>query len=153
MAMKNRSSPRSGAKNGTAAPLGVHKSVPRHLFPLFLRIATHLGALIPLVVLVWDFQTNHLTENPIQAAEQRTGIIALVLLLLSLACTPLNTLFHFSQAIQRRRALGLYAFLYASLHLFIFSVIDFGLDWPTLWQEVSQKRYILVGLAAFIILI
>jgi sulfoxide reductase heme-binding subunit YedZ len=122
-------------------------------FPLLLRIATHVGALIPLAVLVRDFLTHHLTENPIQAAEQRTGTIALVLLLVSLACTPLNTLFRFSQAIRRRRALGLYAFFYASLHLFIFAVIDFGLDWPTLWEMVSEKRYIIAGLATFVILV
>jgi len=129
----------------------MHTSL-RRKFPLLLRVATHLGALIPLAILVWDYQTNHLTVNPIQAAEQRTGIIALVLVLLSLACTPLNTLFRFSQAIQRRRALGLYAFFYASLHLFIFTVVDYGLDWPTLWQLLSEKRYIAAGLATFVIL-
>jgi sulfoxide reductase heme-binding subunit YedZ len=122
-------------------------------FPLLLRIATHVGALTPLLILILDFQNHRLTENPIQAAEQRTGMIALTLLLLSLACTPLNTLFRFSWAIQRRKALGLYAFFYASLHLFIFSVVDYGLDWPTLWQMLSEKRYIVVGLAAFMILI
>ncbi len=122
-------------------------------FSLVLRIATHIGALLPLLVLVLDFQNHRLTENPIQAAEQRTGTIALVLLLLSLACTPLNTLFRFSWAIQRRRALGLYAFFYASLHLFIFTVVDYGLDWSTLWQMLSEKRYIVVGLAAFTILV
>src|SRR5512146_248243 len=119
----------------------------------WLRIATHIGALVPLAVLIWDFQTNHLTENPIQAAEQRTGTIALVLLLLSLASTPLNTLFRLSWAIQRRRALGLYAFFYAGLHLFIFTVVDYGLDWPTLWQMLVEKRYIVAGLATFTILV
>lgn len=125
----------------------------RRKFPFLLRLATHLGALIPLAILAWDYLTNHLTANPIQAAEQRTGIIALVFLLLSLACTPLNTLFRFSQAIQRRRALGLYAFFYASLHVFIFMVVDYGLDWPTLWQMLVEKRYILAGLGAFVLLI
>lgn len=129
------------------------KTIFKRKFPLLLRIATHVGALVPLAILIWDFQNNRLTANPIQAAEQRTGTTALVLLLLSLACTPLNTLFRFSWAIQRRRALGLYAFFYASLHLFIFTVIDYGLDWTTLWLMLSEKRYIIVGLAAFTILI
>jgi methionine sulfoxide reductase heme-binding subunit len=125
----------------------------RRKFPILPRVATHLGALIPLAILAWDYQTNQLTANPIQAAEQRTGIMALVLLLLSLACTPLNTLFRFSQAIRLRRALGLYAFFYASLHLFIFTVVDYGLDWPTLWQMLAEKRYIIAGLGTFVILV
>jgi methionine sulfoxide reductase heme-binding subunit len=43
-------------------------------------------------------------------------------LVLSLACTPLNTLFKWPELIKRRRALGLYAFLYASIHVLIFVI-------------------------------
>jgi methionine sulfoxide reductase heme-binding subunit len=118
-----------------------------------LRVATHVGALIPLGVLVWDFYQGRLSVNPIQAAEQRTGLIALTLLLLSLACTPLNILFGFSQAIQRRRALGLYAFFYASLHMLLFFVVDYGLDWGTIWETLVQKRYMIAGMGAFLTLI
>jgi methionine sulfoxide reductase heme-binding subunit len=129
-------------------------NIMQHPLPRILRIATHVGALIPLVILIWDFTSGNLTANPIQAAEQRTGLIALILLLLSLACTPLNTIFHFRLALQRRRALGLYAFFYAALHLFIFAVIDdFGLDWSTLSEMVFQKLYILAGTASFVLLL
>src|SRR5512133_800214 len=118
-------------------------------FPRFLRIGTHIGALAPLAVLVWDYYTDNLTVNPIQAAEQRTGLIALTLLLLSLACTPLNILFggFASQAIKRRRALGLYAFLYACIHLTLFLWLDYGLDWELIGQTLLEKRFIFVGMA------
>ncbi|HVN53568.1 MAG TPA: protein-methionine-sulfoxide reductase heme-binding subunit MsrQ [Anaerolineaceae bacterium] len=122
-------------------------------FALILRIATHIGSLVPLMVLIWDYQTHNLTVNPIQAAEQRTGDIAILLLTLCLACTPLATLTGFSHLTQRRKALGLYAFFYASLHLFIFSVIDFGLDWEFLIPTVTEKPYIILGLTAFVLLI
>jgi methionine sulfoxide reductase heme-binding subunit len=120
---------------------------------LVLRIATHVGSWIPLGVLIWDYRTHHLTVNPIQAAEQRSGDIAIFLLMLCLACTPLSTVTGMSHLTQRRKALGLYAFFYASLHLFIYTVIDFGLDWPTLLGSVQEKPFIVVGLATFLILI
>ncbi|MEP6896664.1 MAG: hypothetical protein ABI986_13750, partial [Chloroflexota bacterium] len=57
-----------------------------------LQIVIHLYAWSALVRLIFDFYTHHLTANPIQAMEQRTGRHAITLLVLSLACTPLNNL-------------------------------------------------------------
>jgi len=122
-------------------------------FPLLLRLSVHLGGILPVVFLVRDTLTDQLTANPYQKAEQRTGETALILLLFSLACTPLSILFGFTRAVKHRRALGLYAFFYASLHLFIFSVLDYGLDWPIIWETVVENRYIFVGLAAFLCLL
>jgi sulfoxide reductase heme-binding subunit YedZ len=72
---------------------------------------------------------------------------------LSLACTPVNTLFGFRQVIGVRRALGLYAFMYAAIHVTIFTVLDYGLDWGLLLEAVLEKRFIFVGLAALLILL
>lgn len=74
------------------------------------RLFVHLGSLIPLGVLLWDFFTGNLTVNPIQAATQRTGDIALVILLLSLVCSPLSSILGIKEALKFRRTLGLYAF-------------------------------------------
>lgn len=114
-----------------------------------IQIGVHLGSLLPLAILVMHFLTATLSANPIQEAEQRTGEAALILLLASLACTPLNILFGFSRAVKYRRALGLYAFFYAGLHLLIFTILDYGLDWNLIWGTVLENRYIPVGLAAF----
>ena len=97
--------------------------------------------------------TDNLTVNPIQAATLRTGKTAMILLVLSMACTPANTVFGFTQAIRVRRALGLYAFLYAAVHFSIFFGIDYGFDVGLIWLELADKRYILVGAAALLILI
>jgi sulfoxide reductase heme-binding subunit YedZ len=115
-----------------------------------LQILIHIGAWIPLGVLVYDFFTGHLTINPIQAAEIRTGDIALTLLALSLACTPLFTLTRRSQVIKVRRALGLYAYMYAAIHLLIFTWVDYGLDLQLILQDVNKKPYIIVGLISFL---
>jgi len=118
-----------------------------------LQIIVHIGAWVPLLWLLWDNYTGNLTINPIQAATQRSGKYALVLLVLSLAATPANTLFGFRQALKVRRALGLYAFMYAAIHLTIFAGLDYGLDWGLLQGAIFEKRFVLVGLAAFLILL
>jgi sulfoxide reductase heme-binding subunit YedZ len=118
-----------------------------------LQIAVHLYAWSALAHLLFDFLTGNISPNPIQELEQRTGRHALTLLLLSLACTPLNTLFRWSEPLKRRRALGLYAFLYATIHVLIFVNLDYGLAWSYLAQTVFEKPYILVGLAGFLLMI
>jgi sulfoxide reductase heme-binding subunit YedZ len=118
-----------------------------------LQILIHLGAWFPLARLVFEAFTGGLTANPIQHIEQRTGRAAISLLFLSLAATPLNSLFGWREPLQRRRALGLYAFLYATIHVIIFADLDYGLAWSAIIDTVFQKPYILVGAAAFLLLI
>ena len=118
-----------------------------------LQVIVHLGAWFPLARLAVDFLTDNLSANPIQAMEQRTGRAAVTLLLLSLACTPLSSVFGWREPIRHRRALGLYAFLYAAIHVLIFMDLDYGLAWSLIGQTIFQKPYILVGAAAFLLLI
>lgn len=117
------------------------------------QILVHLAGLFPFVWLVFDYFTNNLTVNPIQAATLRTGKAALIFLILSLACTPLNTVFGFKPAIKVRRPLGLYAFFYASLHFLIFVGVDYGFDPALLKEAIFEKRFALVGFSAFLILL
>lgn len=118
-----------------------------------LQWLVHLSAWLILANLVWDFSSGNLSVNPIQAATQRTGKTALVFLMLSLACTPISKSFGWKQVLKVRRTLGLYAFWFALSHLFIFVVIDFGVDLQLLWIELTQKRYVWVGAMAFSILL
>ena len=125
-------------------------SVPK--FSVFQAIV-HIGALLPLMVLVINWSQDNLTFNPIQALELRTGKYALVLLVLSLACTPINTVFGFSQVLKVRRPLGLYAFLYASIHFLVFIGLDYQFDLLLLQEAIFEKRYALIGFAAGLILL
>jgi sulfoxide reductase heme-binding subunit YedZ len=118
-----------------------------------LQWLTHLGALTPLAVLVWLYFTDGLTVNPIQDITFRTGKAALVLLVLSLACTPLNSLLGWRAAIKLRRPLGLYAFLYVCLHFLTFVGLDYGFNLDLIYGAIFEKRFALVGFAAFLILL
>jgi len=127
---------------------------PMKKFPYTpLQIAIHIYAWSGLILLIFDAVTGHLSPNPIQDLEQRTGRHAITLLVLSLLCTPVNTLFKWSEPLKRRRALGLYAFMYAVIHVIIFADLDYGLAWSRLVQEVIQKPRLIVGMFAFILLI
>jgi len=119
----------------------------------WLQILTHVGALLPLGILAWDYAQNQLTANPIREITIRTGRSAIVLLLLSLACTPIYSLSGFQPVRRLRRPLGLYAFLYAGLHGLTFVGLDYGFDLVLIGQELLQKRFVQVGVLAFLILV
>jgi sulfoxide reductase heme-binding subunit YedZ len=127
------------------------KSFSKRYTPL--QVAMHIYAWSALVHILFDFLTGNVSPNPIQELEQRTGRHAITLLVLSLACTPLNTLFKWPELLKRRRALGLYAFMYASIHVIIFVDLDYGLAWSLIIQTIFEKPYILVGASAFLMLI
>lgn len=117
-----------------------------------LQLAVHLSAWFLLALLAIQAATGDLSINPVQMAEQRTGKYAVYFLILTLACTPVNTIFGFRQAIKVRRPLGLYAFFFAAIHISIFVTLDYGLDFQLLLADVGNKTYILAGLITFMIL-
>jgi sulfoxide reductase heme-binding subunit YedZ len=91
--------------------------------------------------------------DPVREITTLTGKVALILLVLSLACTPLATLFGFKQALRVRRALGVYAALYVGLHFLVFVWLDYGLDLVLIGRAILDQQYVLVGTAAGLILL
>ncbi len=106
-----------------------------------------------------------------------TGNWALWMLLGSLAITPLRRLWSgLNWTIKFRRMIGLYAFFYASLHLLTYVLLFSGYDvpaavaglraghlmdpwmqlkkiWPTMLDDLKKRKFIQVGLAAWVILL
>jgi len=116
------------------------------------RWAVHAAALLPAIWILAAGLRSDLTANPIQAIEQRSGRIALTLLVVSLACTPANLVFGWRAALRHRRTLGLYAFVYAGVHLLILVGLDYGFAFRLLRADLSGKPFIWVGAAALLIL-
>jgi sulfoxide reductase heme-binding subunit YedZ len=119
----------------------------------WLRIAVHVGALLPLAWIVWQYSQGAFFIDPVREVISRTGKVALILLLLTLACTPIGTLTGWKRPLRVRRALGLYAFLYASLHFTAFVWWDYGLDLGLILDGIADQRYVLVGFAAGLLLL
>lgn len=117
----------------------------------WLQLIVHIGAPIPLVLLVLNYLQGSFIIDPVKEITISTGRTALLLLLLSLACTPVNTVFGIKSVLRVRRALGLYAFVYAEAHFMTFVGLDYGFDLEFLGPAILQ-RFVVVGLAAFLLL-
>jgi sulfoxide reductase heme-binding subunit YedZ len=129
------------------------RKLDRKTWQQLLRVGAHILALYPLALLLRDYYYVNLGADPVREMLLRTGEPALVLLILSLAITPLNTLFGWKQLIPLRRIFGLYAFMYVSLHFLTFVWLDYGLNLQFIWDGVVEQNFVLVGFAAFILLL
>jgi len=121
-------------------------------FDQWFPLLAHIACWLPLLWLIYSAWQGNLSADPIRASILRTGKIALVLLVLSLACTPLNTIFGFTPALRVRRALGDYAFLYTCLHFALFVSLDYGFDFQLVLNELS-KPYAMIGLITGLLLV
>ena len=121
-------------------------------FP-WLRVVNHIIGWLPLVLIGIAYATNDLTVNPIQEIEQRLGRISLYFLMATLAVTPLYTLTGWRVILTRRKALGLYTFLYICLHVLTFLGLDYGFNIMLILPLLEKKPYIIVGLVAFFMLL
>ncbi len=120
----------------------------------WLRVLVHIGVWGPLLWLVWRTLNNDLGVDPVVTLNNVTGRTAMILLLLCLSATPLYIVFNFRAGIKVRRALGLYAFMYAGLHFINFIALDYAFDIPFIFEDgIPTKPYILVGLAALLLLV
>lgn len=87
--------------------------------------------------------------NPIEKITLETGQWTLRLLAATLAITPLRRLAGWPELIRFRRMLGLFAFLYASLHLLTYVWLDQFFDWGEIGRDIVKRRFITAGMAAF----
>jgi sulfoxide reductase heme-binding subunit YedZ len=97
--------------------------------------------------------TGGLGANPIEALLLVSGRWALIFLLIGLAVTPVRRLTGWNRIIKVRRLLGLFAFFYATLHLLMYLVVDQGLAWSFILEDVLERPFITVGFGAFLFLV
>ncbi len=117
-------------------------------------LAVNIGAALPLLLLAWDLWQGNLSANPIDDITDRTGNAALILLILSLTCTPAHFITGWRKPPQVRKALGMFAFVYASIHLLNFVGADYGFDTELILADgLPSKPYILAGLLSFLIMV
>ncbi|TMA67242.1 MAG: sulfoxide reductase heme-binding subunit YedZ [Deltaproteobacteria bacterium] len=126
----------------------------RRVRPLpWLKPGVFVGALTPLAAILLRAWRGELGANPIAQALNQLGLVALVFLVTTLACTPLKTFFGWTWPIRLRRMLGLFGFFYGLLHVSTYTVLDQVLDWHAIWEDVTKRKFIFVGFAAFVLLV
>lgn len=152
--------------------------MPSRTIP-YLKAIVHVLCLAPFAFLLTMYRNGTLAmqPDPVNYITHFTGNWALWMLLACLAITPVRRV-HASLAwmVRFRRMVGLYAFFYATLHLmtyvFLFSGYDmataiagvkaghygepwrqFVLIWPSMVDDAEKRRFIQVGLGAWLILL
>jgi sulfoxide reductase heme-binding subunit YedZ len=109
-----------------------------------------VGALPP-VWFLWLGLTGGLGVEPIKELEHRLGLLALQMLIATLAITPLRR-FTGVNLIRFRRALGLLTFYYVVCHLLVWLVLDVQIL-GQIWKDIVKRPYITIGMASFLLLI
>lgn len=127
-----------------------------------LKVLVHIACLAPFLLLAW--RTYHdlshpellalLGPDPTATLSHGTGFAAIRILMVSLAITPVRRLSkRLGWLIRFRRMLGLYAFFYATVHLAVYLKLYANLEWPTIVNDLTKRRYIIVGFAAWLLLL
>jgi methionine sulfoxide reductase heme-binding subunit len=146
---------------------------------IIIKTIAHLLCLAPILWLLHQFTSGALVLNadPINYITHFTGNWTMYTLLTCLAVTPIRRLSpSLAWLIRLRRLIGLYSFFYATLHLatyiFLFSGYDvqtaltglrsghpgelitqWKIIWPRMVEDVLKRRFIQVGLFAWLILL
>ncbi len=120
---------------------------------LALKVLLWVGALAPGAWLVYGLLTGGLGVNPIEKLTRWTGMTAIVLLLLTLAISPARRLTGWNPLIRLRRPTGLFSFFYASVHFCIWFVFDMVFNVGWMLEDIAERKFITVGMAALIVLL
>lgn len=108
---------------------------------------------IDLVLATFALLGRDLGANPVEALIHGTGSWALRLLLVTLLVTPLASLWPALELPRLRRMLGLWAFSYALAHFLLYLVVDQGLAWSFIIEDIAKRPYITLGFTALVLLV
>nr|WP_277608631.1 protein-methionine-sulfoxide reductase heme-binding subunit MsrQ [Microbulbifer elongatus] len=108
---------------------------------------------MPLLWLYVAITDGRLGGDPVKELIHYLGMGAIRLLLLTLLVSPLAKAVHVGQLNRLRRPLGLWCFVWVTLHFAAWLVLDLGLDWSLIGAELVKRTYILLGFSAWLVLL
>ncbi len=110
--------------------------------------------LVPAILVVTDAAgiTGGLGVNAVEDIQDRFGNWGLRFIMITLAVTPLRQLTGWNLLARFRRMLGLFAFFYVLMHFLTWLVLDQGLLWSAIVEDIGERTFITAGFAAFLVL-
>ena len=108
---------------------------------------------IPFIIIIAKIFLDQLGPEPIKEITHHTGEWTLLLLVFTLSMSPLKRFTNLNIWISIRRMLGLFAFFYASLHMFTYVGLDYQFDLSAISKDILTKKFIFVGFAAWFLMI
>ena len=121
-------------------------------FPLW-RLAVFVSIAAWPVYWLYEAWIFALGPDPGKVLVDRLGLGTLILLLITLAMSPLHKLTGWGGWVAVRRQLGLWCFAYVLLHLTGYCFFILGLDWGQLGVELRRRPYIIVGAICVLLLL
>ena len=133
---------------------GVRKRAPgRVIDARFAKRLVLINGLVPAALLAWDAYRHQLGVNEVNFAIHTTGMIGLVLVVLSLLVTPVRKLTGWNVLIAIRRNLGVLGFCYLVLHFAIFFAFDREASIASTLDEIASRVYLWFGATALVMMI
>ena len=119
-----------------------------------LKTLTWVACLWPMGLLVYGAATNNLGPDPTSKLALTTGYNTLLLLILSLAITPVRRLSpRLNWLIKFRRLLGLFAFFYGTVHMLTYVALYSNFDLSAMLDDIARRKFITIGVAAWLLLV
>jgi len=121
--------------------------------------AVFLAAAVPGVLLARRAWAGDLGVDPVTTLLHTSGRDTLLLLLTTLAVTPVRRLTGWNRVQSVRRMLGLWTFAYAAAHLsmyLVFNQLCYSVEtceFAAIWDDVVKRKFIFAGMLAFAILL
>ena len=119
----------------------------------WLKRATFLLFLLPIVTLVWRGTHEDLGANPIEFVTHSTGDWTLRFLLITLAVTPARRVLGIPSLIRSRRMFGLFAFFYGFLHFLTYVWLDKFFDLRDILKDIGKRPFITIGFASLLLMV
>jgi sulfoxide reductase heme-binding subunit YedZ len=119
----------------------------------WLKPILFLICLIPFGQLAYGAYIDDLSANPIEFITRFTGSWALIILIASLAVTPVRRITGWNELIKFRRMLGLFAFFYALMHFSTYLVLDHFFDFRAIGKDILKRPYVTAGFTAFVLMV
>jgi sulfoxide reductase heme-binding subunit YedZ len=114
--------------------------------------AVWLAGLLPLFWLVWQAAAGGLGADPVKSIEHALGLTGLQFLVAGLCITPLRRATGIS-LLRFRRAVGLLAFTYVTLHLTVWVTLDLQFRWAEIGADIAKRPYVLAGFIGFLAMV
>jgi sulfoxide reductase heme-binding subunit YedZ len=115
--------------------------------------AATTGSMVPMFYFFFLGLQDRLQSDKVADVLNRFGLLSLIFLVATLCCTPIKTFTGWTWPMRIRRTLGLFAAWYAFLHFSIYVAFDRNMDIRGIFNDVTRRKFIAVGFAAFVLLI
>ena len=127
-----------------------------------LSVAARALPVLLFLPLVWLFFLSYLEYletgagfgvNPDEAFVKYLGEWSIRILLVAYAISPVSRVLGWRALAKMRRFVGLTAFVYVLLHLTSYVLLYIELDWEVLFEDVIERKYVVIGFLAFFCLL